>query len=219
MGPVHRPAGGRAARHLVHLRQGQHGGVVHGAVEPRVDQPRRPAIVYRHAVSDDRTGARPAVESRSWCSIAQVGQATIEFGDDAHALLNYTIDGAGAVKQVSRFTFAPNSILGSYIGATQDVTLRLQGSDAQRPRDHRPGPVHDHAEPGRLRAQVPDVRSHQRRLPAVRPDRPRSTRSTTARAASPARSSSPASCPRRAASRARTPDATRRARSAATSAA
>jgi len=51
-----------------------------------------------------------------------VGQATIEFGDDAHALLNYTIDGAGAVKQVSRFTFATNSILGSYIGATQDVT-------------------------------------------------------------------------------------------------
>ena len=52
----------------------------------------------------------------------QVGQATIEFGDDAHALLTYTIDGAGAVKQVSRFTFAPNPILGSYIGSTQDET-------------------------------------------------------------------------------------------------
>ena len=51
-----------------------------------------------------------------------VGQATIEFGDDAHALLTYTIDGAGAVKQVSRLTFAPNSILGTYIGSTQDVT-------------------------------------------------------------------------------------------------
>jgi hypothetical protein len=51
-----------------------------------------------------------------------VGQATIEFGDDAHALLTYTIDGGGAVKQVTRLTFAPNSILGSYIGATQDVT-------------------------------------------------------------------------------------------------
>ena len=46
----------------------------------------------------------------------QVGDATIQFGDDAHALLNYTIDGAGAVKQVSRLTFAANSILGSYIG-------------------------------------------------------------------------------------------------------
>jgi hypothetical protein len=53
----------------------------------------------------------------------EVGQATIEFGDDAHALLNYTIDGAGAVKQTSRLTFAANSILGSYIGATQDVTF------------------------------------------------------------------------------------------------
>lgn len=51
-----------------------------------------------------------------------VGQATIEFGDDAHALLNYTIDGAGAVKQVSRLTFATNSILGKYIGSTQDTT-------------------------------------------------------------------------------------------------
>ena len=51
-----------------------------------------------------------------------VGQATIQFGDDAHALLNYTIDGGGAVKQITRLTFAANSILGSYIGASQDVT-------------------------------------------------------------------------------------------------
>ena len=52
----------------------------------------------------------------------EVGLLTIAFGDEAHALMNYTIDGAGAVKQVSRLTFAPNSILGSYIGSTQDVT-------------------------------------------------------------------------------------------------
>lgn len=52
----------------------------------------------------------------------QVGALTIDFGDDAHGLLTYTIDGAGAVKQVQRLTFAPNSILGSYIGSTQDVT-------------------------------------------------------------------------------------------------
>ena len=51
-----------------------------------------------------------------------VGNATIQFGDDAHALLNYTIDGGGAVKQITRFTFAANSVLGSYIGSTQDVT-------------------------------------------------------------------------------------------------
>jgi hypothetical protein len=53
----------------------------------------------------------------------QVGDATIQFGDDAHALLNYTIDGGGAVKQITRLTFVPNSILGSYIGSTQDVTF------------------------------------------------------------------------------------------------
>jgi len=53
----------------------------------------------------------------------QVGEATIQFGDDAHALLNYTIDGGGAVKQITRFTFAANSVLGSYIGGTQDVTF------------------------------------------------------------------------------------------------
>jgi hypothetical protein len=52
----------------------------------------------------------------------QVGDATIQFGDDAHALLNYTIDGGGAVKQITRFTFATNSVLGSYIGSTSDVT-------------------------------------------------------------------------------------------------
>lgn len=52
----------------------------------------------------------------------QVGTLTMDFGDDAHALLTYTIDGLAAAKQVARLTFAPNSILGSYIGSTQDVT-------------------------------------------------------------------------------------------------
>ena len=52
----------------------------------------------------------------------QVGTATLEFGDAAHAILTYTIDGAAAAKQISRLTFAPNSILGTYIGSTQDVT-------------------------------------------------------------------------------------------------
>jgi hypothetical protein len=52
-----------------------------------------------------------------------VGQLSIEFGDASHALLNYTIDGAGAVKQVTRFTFAANPIVGSYLGATSDITF------------------------------------------------------------------------------------------------
>src|SRR5689334_7167370 len=53
----------------------------------------------------------------------EVGTANIEFGDTTHALLTYTIDGVAVSKQIARFTFAPNSILGSYIGSTQDVTF------------------------------------------------------------------------------------------------
>ena len=53
----------------------------------------------------------------------QVGLMSIEFGDASHALLNYTIDGGGAVKQVTRFTFAANPIVGSYLGATSDITF------------------------------------------------------------------------------------------------
>lgn len=52
----------------------------------------------------------------------EVGTMTVEFGDDAHALLNYTIDGAGAVKSIERLTFATNTLVGSYIGGTSDVT-------------------------------------------------------------------------------------------------
>ena len=52
----------------------------------------------------------------------EVGIANLEFGDDAHALFTYTIDGASASSQIARLTFAPNSIMGSYIGSTQDVT-------------------------------------------------------------------------------------------------
>lgn len=75
-------------------------GTLYQTTGPALGQPYNPALVqYR-----------------------QVGELAIEFGDDAHALLNYTIDGAGAVKQVTRFTFAPNSLLGAYIGSTQDVT-------------------------------------------------------------------------------------------------
>ncbi|MCC6197563.1 MAG: hypothetical protein IT518_24180, partial [Burkholderiales bacterium] len=52
----------------------------------------------------------------------EVGTLTVEFGDEAHALLFYTVDGIAQAKQVTRLTFAENSILGSYIGASQDVT-------------------------------------------------------------------------------------------------
>lgn len=52
----------------------------------------------------------------------QVGNLTMEFGGPAHAILTYTVDGAGQAKQVTRLTFAENSILGSYNGSTQDIT-------------------------------------------------------------------------------------------------
>ena len=52
----------------------------------------------------------------------QVGTMNIQFGDVAHGLMTYTIDGAGAVKQISRLTFADNPIVGSYTGATSDIT-------------------------------------------------------------------------------------------------
>ncbi len=52
----------------------------------------------------------------------EVGTISIEFGDDAHGNLSYTIDGVGVAVAIERFTFAANSITGSYIGATTDVT-------------------------------------------------------------------------------------------------
>ena len=34
----------------------------------------------------------------------------------------YTIDSIGAIKNIERFTFAPNQVTGSYVGSTSDVT-------------------------------------------------------------------------------------------------
>lgn len=53
----------------------------------------------------------------------QVGTMTIEFPDDAHGLLTYTIDSIGATKSIERFTFAPNQITGAYVGSMSDVTF------------------------------------------------------------------------------------------------
>lgn len=52
----------------------------------------------------------------------EVGTISVEFGDDAHGTLSYTVDGVGVVKSIERFTFAANAINGSYIGSTSDVT-------------------------------------------------------------------------------------------------
>lgn len=51
-----------------------------------------------------------------------VGRLSLDFGDAAHAQLRYTIDGVAVDKPVGRLTFAAQSLLGSYIGATSDVT-------------------------------------------------------------------------------------------------
>ena len=59
----------------------------------------------------------------------QVGTLTMEFGDEAHALLTYTVDGIAQIKQVTRLTFATNSILGSYIGSSQDITYDCGNPD------------------------------------------------------------------------------------------
>lgn len=56
----------------------------------------------------------------------QVGDATIEFGDDAHGLLHYSADGVLVVKSIERQTFAADSLLGSYIGSTSDVTFNCK---------------------------------------------------------------------------------------------
>lgn len=53
----------------------------------------------------------------------QVGLATFEFGDDAHAQLRYTVDGVIVVKEITRLTFASQTLIGTYIGATSDVTF------------------------------------------------------------------------------------------------
>lgn len=52
----------------------------------------------------------------------QVGLATLEFGDDAHALLRYTVGNVVVVKEITRLTFTAQTLVGSYIGATSDIT-------------------------------------------------------------------------------------------------
>lgn len=52
----------------------------------------------------------------------QVGQMTVDFGDAAHALLVYTADGVLVSRQIGRLTFAAQTLVGKYIGATSDVT-------------------------------------------------------------------------------------------------
>jgi hypothetical protein len=56
----------------------------------------------------------------------QVGTATITFGDAGHALLSYTVNGVAVNKEITRQTFAENSLVGDYIGGTTDVTFNCK---------------------------------------------------------------------------------------------
>lgn len=70
----------------------------------------------------------------------EVGAATIEFGDDAHGLLHYTADGVLVVKPIARQTFAADSLLGSYVGSTSDITFNCKNSSRNGLVTTDPGP-------------------------------------------------------------------------------
>jgi|KBSSwiStaDraftv2_1062776.scaffolds.fasta_scaffold02139_7 hypothetical protein len=53
----------------------------------------------------------------------QVGLASLEFGDDAHAQLRYNVNNTAVIKQIIRLTFAAQSLVGTYIGGTTDITF------------------------------------------------------------------------------------------------
>lgn len=85
----------------------------------------------------------------------EVGNATIEFGDAAHALFTYTIDGAGATKQITRLTFTTNAIIGAYIGSTQDVTYDCKNASRNGIVTTDPGPFTIAQEPDGLVMRFP----------------------------------------------------------------
>ncbi len=71
----------------------------------------------------------------------QVGTITLEFGDDAHALMRYTVDNKVIVKQISRLTFATISPVGTFIGGTTDVTFNCKNASRNGIVTTDPGPL------------------------------------------------------------------------------
>jgi hypothetical protein len=84
-----------------------------------------------------------------------VGLATLEFGDDAHALLRYTVDNLVVVKQVTRLTFAPQTLVGSYIGSTSDITFNCTNPARNNLVTTDPGPFTITQEGGQLVIHFP----------------------------------------------------------------
>ncbi len=86
----------------------------------------------------------------------QVGDATIEFGDDAHGLLRYTADGV-ARRAVDRAADLRDDLAGGHVPRRDDRRhVQLQDAVAQRHRDRRPRPAAHHPR-RRLRD---DLRAH-----------------------------------------------------------
>lgn len=79
----------------------QYGGNLYQTTGPSIDMPFNPALV----------------------GYQQVGLATLEFVDDAHALLRYNVNSIIVVKQITRLTFASQILVGTYIGGTTDITF------------------------------------------------------------------------------------------------
>jgi hypothetical protein len=78
-----------------------YGGNLYQTTGPSIDTPFNPALV----------------------GYQQVGLATLEFGDEAHAQLRYNVYFTTVVKQITRLTFASQSLVGTYIGGTSDMTF------------------------------------------------------------------------------------------------
>ena len=159
--------------------------LVHGPAEAGLDRSQRRR--FAAAGSSETTG--PALGKPydpAQVTYRQVGNMTIEFGDAAHRSTTYTIDGAGAVKQITRLTFAPNPIVGSYVGATSDITYDCTDPARNGIVTTDPGPFTITQEPD---GDVLKFRRapHQRRVCPARAPPARSTRSTTASAERSAR--------------------------------
>jgi hypothetical protein len=78
-----------------------YGGNLYQTTGPSIEAPFNPALV----------------------GYTQVGLVTLEFGDDAHAQLRYTVNSTVVVKQITRLTFASQSLTGTYVGGTTDITF------------------------------------------------------------------------------------------------
>ena len=84
------------------------------------------AITYAGDLFQTNGSAQGTAWDPALVKYRQVGTASLTFGDAAHAVLSYTADGVLVNKEITRQTFAHNSILGDYIGSTSDVTFNCK---------------------------------------------------------------------------------------------